>query len=180
MRTLRGARVGVVGLGVIGQRMAEVLVALGARVLGHDPAGLPPAVEACDLDAMLRQVDILTLHCNLDATNRGMISAQRLENARPGLILVNTARGALVDLGAAIRLLGEGHLGGLGVDVFPTEPFAGMAISAELPGLLVSPHAAGYHDGLAAAVRQGLVDSIAAWTQDGRLPHPVPLPLSPG
>ncbi len=173
MRLLRDQPVGLVGLGVIGRRVASLLQAFGARVLGDDPAGLPPGVEPCPVEGMLQRCSAITLHCDLNDRSRGLISRATLDAARPGLVLVNTARGESVDVPAAIEALEAGHLAYLGLDVFATEPWPGMARSADLPGLVLLPHAAGYHEGLAAAVSAGLVASVSAYVAGRPLPYPL-------
>ena len=176
MRTLRGSTIGVVGLGVIGARLAEVLGVLGAEVLGCDPARSVPGVRPVGVDEMLAEADAVSLHCHLTPATRGLLSGARLAAARPGLVVVNTARGPVLDLPAALDLLDSGHLAAVGVDVFPEEPYPHLARSASSPGLLLTPHASGYHDGLPERVREGLVATLAAWRGGHTLPHPVPLP----
>lgn len=173
MGRLRGARVGVVGLGVIGQRMAELLLALGAEVLGVDPLGVPAGVRACSLGALMEQAEALTLHCRLEAGSAGLIDAALLARARPGLVLVNTARGDVLDVPAALAALDAGHLGALGLDVFPQEPWPDMAAAASRPGLTLLPHAAGYYAGLSAAVQAELLAAVRAFVEGRPLPAPV-------
>lgn len=164
-RTLAGARVGVVGLGVIGQKMAAVLGVLGAEVLGVDPAGVPEGVRAAELDEVLQTCDAVTLHCALTPETRGCVSRVRLERARPGLVLVNTARGRLVDLDAALDAVDAGRLAALGVDVFPEEPWARLAEAAQRPQVWVTPHAAGWHDRLPEQLRAELAATVAGWVR---------------
>lgn len=170
LKTLRGAHVGVVGLGVIGTQMVSVLRALGATVSGHDPAGLPDGLPALGIDEMLQQCDVVTLHCRLTDDNRGFISRQRLLSARPGLILVNTARGGLMDVDAAVSVAKRGILGGLGVDVFPEEPWPRMSQAADGQRILFTPHASGYHDRLTDMICEGLVDAAAAFVAGEPVP----------
>lgn len=157
--TLLG-RVGVVGMGVIGSRVAEVLRALGAEV-----------VECRRGDALPLDVDVLTLHCSLDASNAEMLGKPALERLRRGAILVNTARGRLVDADAALAALDAGHLGGLGLDVYPREPAALGAMAR--PGAILLPHAAGWHPGLGRAVAEGVAGAVSAYL-GGR---PIPFEL---
>ncbi len=164
---VRGLAVGVVGAaGVIGARAAEVWEAVGARVLRCDPRledGLP-------LDELVARSAVLTLHCALTAETRGIVGAERLARMPDGAILVNTARGGLVDVDA---LAGADHLGGIGLDVFPEEPFPGIAALAARPNVLVTPHAAGVWDGLGDSVAHELADTLRAWCDDRTLPHEV-------
>lgn len=174
MRTLRGATVAVVGLGVIGSRMCEVLRVLGAEVLGVDPHVTLPGVPRLPLADALARAHAVTLHCHLTAGTRLLVGRPELEAAAPGLVVVNTARGDVLDLDAAVALLEQGHLGAVGVDVFPQEPYPHLARSADHGALLFTPHSAGYHDGLAAMVRAGLAETVAAWAADRPVPFPVP------
>jgi len=151
-------RVAVVGMGVIGTRLAEVLRALEAEVI-EVREGQP-----------LPEVDVVTLHCSLTRTNRGMIGAAAIAAMRPGTILINTARGKLMDVEAAFAAVERGHLGGLGVDVFPEEPTDLSRFTH--PQVIVTPHAAGWHpalgeriaEGVAAAVRALLADEAVPWS----------------
>lgn len=171
LRVVAGRRIAVVGLGVIGRKLASILSAMGAEVHGLDPAGLPPGVRGGEIDALLAGSDALTLHCDLNPGTRGLISAERLARARPGLVLVNTARGALVDVPAALDALRAGRLGGLGLDVFPVEPWPDLPLVAELPGLVLTPHAAGWHLDLPLRLREGLATAVSAWVEDRPVPY---------
>lgn len=155
-RPSRLGRVAVVGMGVIGRRMGEALGALGAEVLPVDPRvrGTLP------LDEALARADVVTLHCALNPTTRGLFDAARLATLRRGTVLVNTARGPLVDVDAAMALLRRGHLGGLGLDVFPKEPWP--LANLVHPDVLVTPHAAGWHPDLWDDVRAGVVRAVGA------------------
>lgn len=150
-------RVAVVGLGVIGSRMAEVLRVLGAEV-----------VEVREGQPIPTDVHVLTLHCALTRANVGMVSADVIAALPRGAVIVNTARGKLLDVDAAYTALAEGHLGGLGVDVFPEEP-ASLA-RFEHPQMIVTPHAAGWHPGLGNAVATGVVAAVEALLADQPVP----------
>ena len=103
---LHGRTIGLVGLGAIGQRFARMCDAMGMRVLGHDPyAGdLPGFIERAELDTIWRESDALSLHCPLTADNRGLVNARTLQACKRGVLLVNTARGGLVDEAALLGL----------------------------------------------------------------------------
>jgi len=164
MRLLGGRTVGLLGLGVIGARVAAVLGALGADVLGCDPRGLPEGVRSVGLPALL-DCDVLSLHCDLNPTSAGIIGAAEISLARQGMVLVNTARGGLVDEAAALQALEEGRLGAVCLDVFAEEPWPGLSRSDSHPALMVLPHAAGFHTGLSGAVQAGLLAAVAAFCQ---------------
>jgi lactate dehydrogenase-like 2-hydroxyacid dehydrogenase len=157
--TLLG-RVGVVGMGVIGTRMAEVLRGLGAEV-----------VECRRGDALPLAVDVLTLHCSLGAANAGMVDRTVLNGLRSGAILVNTARGKLVDVEAAMQALDAGQLGGLGLDVYPREPAELRSMARENAILL--PHAAGWHPRLGADLADGVAEAVGAYVGGRRVPFEV-------
>jgi phosphoglycerate dehydrogenase-like enzyme len=178
LSTLRGASVGLVGMGVIGTRMAEVLTVLGASVCGNDPAGLPEGMAEASVDDMLQRCDVLSLHCRLTDDNRGFISRERILSARKGLILINTARGGLMDVDAAVSAAKRGILGGLGVDVFPEEPWPRMSQAADGQRILFTPHASGYHDRLTEVICEGLVDAASALVAEQNIPWNLTLNLS--
>ncbi len=171
MRMLHGHRIGVVGLGVIGRRMAEVLAFLGADVWGSDPRGVPDGVREADPADMVARCAAVSLHCALTPSSRGLVGAPLLARAHPGLVLVNTARGALVDVGSAVAALRDGRLAALGLDVFATEPYPHLARDAAVPGLTLLPHAAGFHVGLNRSVREGLHRAVAAISSGEEPPH---------
>lgn len=172
MRGLRGATVLVVGLGVIGSRMARVLDALGATVHGVDPAGVPAPARPVVLDAGLAGCDAVTLHCSLTPSSRGLLSAARLDRLRPHAVVVNTARGGSLDVDAAVARVADGRLGGLGVDVFPDEPWPRMGAQAGAR-VLLTPHGAGYTDDLGERVARSVEAALEAWVAGGELPHRV-------
>jgi len=159
--------VGVVGVGVIGSRVAEVLAALGAPVLRCDPV----LADGVSLGEVLAKSDVVTLHCELTTSNRGMIGAREIAALRRGAIIVNTARGALLDVDAAVAAVRDGHLSGLGLDVFPEEPAAVARYASER--VLVTPHAAGWHPGLGRKIDEGIVDAVQALLENRKLPFRV-------
>lgn len=171
MRLLRGATVGVVGLGIIGRRMVEVLATLGATVVGCDPAGGPEGLRLEAFHDLAGICDAVTLHCRLDTTSTRLVSLDWLARAR-GMILVNTARGDVVDVDAAVKSAAAGHLKYLGLDVFPKEPWAELAQSAS-PNIAYLPHAAGFHDGLNRAVAAELHAAVSAYAAGRPVPHRV-------
>jgi D-lactate dehydrogenase len=122
--TLHGKTAGVVGTGRIGLATARILRGLGCNVLGCDPFP-SPAFEGLGrmvpLDVLLAESDIVSLHCPLTEATRHMIDARSLASMKPGAMLVNTSRGALVDTGAVIQALKTRHLGHLAIDVYEQE-----------------------------------------------------------
>ena len=151
-RDIQGSVFGLVGFGSIGQEAAKLAAALGFRIIAHDPHG-QAAIDAYDpaisrsLDDLLAEADIVSLHCPLTQETREMISAPQLQRMKPGSILVNTARGGLineVDLCAALHF---GHLGGAGLDSFAQEPPQADNPLWQAPNLMASPHVAGVSHG---------------------------------
>jgi phosphoglycerate dehydrogenase-like enzyme len=139
--SLRGATVGLVGYGRIGQLVAERLRGFEARLLAADPArrGPDPDVEFVSLDELLLASDVVSLHCPLVPATRHLIGAAEIEKMGPEAILINTARGPIVDEGALVEALLAGRLRGAGLDVFADEPPTDGRL-LELPNVLMSPH----------------------------------------
>ena len=142
----RGRTVGIVGYGQIGRRVARLATAFGAKVMIHTRSAIADAAGAevePDLEALLRRADILSLHCPLTPETRGMIGEAQLRSMPPGALLVNTARGALVDEAALADALGSGHLGGAGLDTFALEPPDPTHPLFTLDNVICTPHVAG-------------------------------------
>lgn len=142
---LGGRTVGLLGLGAIGQRFAKMADAMGMRVIGFDPYAkdLPAYIQSVDLDTVWRESDAISLHCPLTDDNRGLIDAQTLAKCKPGVVVVNTARGGLInedDLLAAVR---SGQVASAGLDSFAVEPMpAGHPFQGEAR-IVLSPHIGG-------------------------------------
>ncbi|MFM2160676.1 MAG: hypothetical protein RLZZ383_188 [Pseudomonadota bacterium] len=166
-RTLAGARVVVVGLGIIGTQVASLLTALGASVTGVDPYARPGGPR---LDDVLEGADAITLHCALSPSARGLLSAERLARLPRHAVVVNTARGESLDVQAAVDMVAQARLGGLAVDVFPIEPYPDLAVGAATPGVLFTPHSAGFTHDLGARVARGVQDALRAWSRGEPLP----------
>lgn len=142
---LEGRTVGVVGLGAIGRRFARMAEAVGMRVLGFDPYAkdLPPFIVPADLPTIWRESDAVSLHCPLTPENAKMVDARTLAACKRGVILVNTARGGLVDEAALLEAVRSGQVAGAGLDSFATEPMtAGHPFQGE-PRIILSPHIGG-------------------------------------
>ncbi|MEH3065950.1 MAG: hydroxyacid dehydrogenase [Methylobacterium radiotolerans] len=153
-REIAGKRLGLVGFGSIARETARRAAALGMTVAAHDPfvaAGDPawnPAtgpVQSQALDALIAQSDVLSLHVPLTDQTRGLIDAAALARMPKGAILINAARGGVVDEAAVAQALRSGHLGGAALDVFDHEPLdaAAGAVFADVPNLILTPHIAG-------------------------------------
>ena len=142
---LAGRTVGLVGLGAIGLRFAKMADALGMRVIGFDPfAGqLPSYVQAVDLDTLWRESDAISLHCPLTDDNRNLLNATTLACCRRGVIVVNTARGGLIDEAALLAAVQQGQVSAAGLDSFAVEPMAAGHPFLHQPGFILSPHIGG-------------------------------------
>lgn len=173
-RGLRGARIAVVGLGVIGSRVAEVLTFLGVEVLGVDPREVV-GVRQVSLDEALTDADAVTLHCQLTRTSRGLMGAERLARLPLHAVVVNTSRGEVLDVEAAVRAVTSGRLRALHCDVFPEEPWPGMD-AARHPRIALTPHAAGFVHDLGRRVATEVAQTLGAWGSGAPLPAEVPLP----
>ncbi|MBV2131548.1 2-hydroxyacid dehydrogenase [Pseudomonas sp. MAP12] len=181
---LHGKRVGVVGTGQIGAVFARIMLGFGCRVLLHDPHP-DSALEALGaryvaLDELLAQSDILSLHCPLTATTRHLIDAASLVRMKPGAMLINTGRGALVDTPALIDALKSGQLGYLGLDVYEEEANLFFEDRSDLPlqddvlarlltfpNVIVTAHQAFLTREALAAIATTTLDNIAAWQAGG-------------
>jgi D-3-phosphoglycerate dehydrogenase / 2-oxoglutarate reductase len=142
LRTLRGLRAGIVGLGRIGNAVATRLLALGAEVSAHDVVPVArDGVRFVELEELLAESDVLTLHVPLTTATRGLVGRDQLAAMRPGALLVNTSRGAVVDVAAVLAALRDRRLGGAALDVLPHEP---PPAAPAAPNLVVTPHAAYY------------------------------------
>jgi len=139
--------VGIVGFGEIGRRVAAIVRAMRARVLAYDPfvapASVDDGIELVALDELLGRADVVSLHARLTPETRGLIGADALARMRPGSVLVNTARGALLDYAAAAAVLRSGHLRALALDVFSEEPVPPDSPLLRMPNVVFSPHLAG-------------------------------------
>jgi phosphoglycerate dehydrogenase-like enzyme len=160
LRDAAGATAGVVGYGRIGREFADLARAIGMHVLAHDPL---VDEASTPLDALFENADVVSLHVPLTAETRGLVGPELLARAKPGLVLVNTARGALVtshdDLLAALE---DGRLGGVGLDVFEEEPPDPTHPLFAHPRVVVTPHALGQTAGAREAVFRAMAEGVAA------------------
>lgn len=142
---LGGRTIGLLGLGAIGQRFARMADAMGMRVLGFDPYAkdLPAYITPVDLTTLWRESDAISLHCPLTDDNRGLLNASTLAQCKPGVIVVNTARGGLIDEAALLAAVRSGQVMAAGLDSFAQEPMtAGHSFQGE-KHFVLSPHIGG-------------------------------------
>ena len=172
LRRVGDMTLGIVGLGRIGKRMAHVGRNVFKRVVACDPylidGDFPAYVERRDLAGVFRESDVVSLHVPLTAETRGMIDAKVLAGAKPGLFLVNTARGAVVDVDAALEALDAGTIAGLGLDVLPVEPVPANSKLLGHPRVILSPHAAFFSVEAERELRRKAAGNIVTWLATGR------------
>jgi D-3-phosphoglycerate dehydrogenase len=138
---LRGKTLGLIGLGGIGREMARLGRGIGMRVIAWNRSPVAePSVEMLPLDAVLGEADVLSLHLSLNDETRGFLDARRLAQLKPGALLVNTARGAVVDEAALLAALASGHIRHAALDVFHEEPLAADHPLARLPNVTLTAH----------------------------------------
>ncbi len=142
---LEGRTVGLVGLGAIGLRFARMADAMGMRVIGFDPYAkdLPAYVRPVDLATVWRESDAISLHCPLTAENARLLNAQTLSACRRGVIIVNTARGGLIDEAALLDAIRSGQVASAGLDSFAVEPMTVPHPFHTEPRITLSPHIGG-------------------------------------
>jgi (S)-sulfolactate dehydrogenase len=149
-REAAGKTLGIVGFGGIGRLVARLALGLGMKVLATDamippdsPAWREAGVTRGSLDELLGGADAVTLHVPLTADTRHLIDAGRIARMKPGAVLINTARGGVVDERALADALRSGRLGGAALDVFEAEPLPAGSPLAGVPNLVLTPHVAG-------------------------------------
>lgn len=145
---LEGRTLGLVGLGAIGGRVARIGRAFGMKVLAYDPFAktFPDECESASLDDLLQQADVISLHCPLTEQTRHMINAEKLALFKKGIILVNTARGGLIDDEALLAALNNGTVARAALDSFATEPLTPPHIWQSVERVILSPHIGGVSD----------------------------------
>jgi glycerate dehydrogenase len=141
---LDGLNLGIVGLGRIGTAVAQIAAALGMRVLVSTPGArlVPTFVRRVDLETLLRQSDVVSLHCPLTPQTRLLLNAQRLAWMKPSALLLNTSRGQLIDEAALADALNSGRLAGAGLDVLAVEPPPADHPLVHAKNCLITPHLA--------------------------------------
>jgi glycerate dehydrogenase len=159
IRELHGRVFGIVGHGTLGRAVGRTAAAFGMQVEIANRPGGPRLDGRVDLDELLPRADVLSLHCPLTDATRGLIGAARLARMKPDAVLINTARGALVDTAALAAALKAGRLGGAGIDVLEREPPSPghPLLDPDIPNLILTPHVAW----AAREARQRCLDELA-------------------
>jgi D-3-phosphoglycerate dehydrogenase len=180
MPPICGQTLGIVGLGNIGRGLAPKAQALGLQVLGYDPYVDPRAAEGynvglCPLKELLRESDYVSVNAPLTPETRHLIGAEELALMKPTAVLINTARGALVDEQALLEALRGGRIAAAGLDVFEEEPLSPDSPLLGLDNVVLTPHSAGYSEASIRKVRVE-VGRAAADVLAGRWPKQVANP----
>jgi glycerate dehydrogenase len=163
---LHGATLGIIGEGAIGQSTAAIGRAFGMRVLFADHA--PPKMEGVSFtphDEVLAESDVISLHCPLIPATRNLINLEAFRKMKRNALLINTARGGLVDEGALIQALDEGLIAGAGFDVLTVEPprDGHPLLDVRRPNFILTPHVAWASDGAMQFLADQLIDNIDRW-----------------
>ncbi len=161
LRQLHGLTVGLIGFGAIGQAVGRRLLGFGAQLLVHDPWVTYPEVTHVELDELLRSSDVVSVHTPLTADTAWLLDEGRIGSMKRGAILINTARGGIVDQRALTDALLRGWLAGAGLDVFELEPPAGSEL-LELDQVVVSPHVGGISEASNLAMSRLATASVLA------------------
>ena len=179
-RELAGRKLGIVGHGRIGSRVGEIAKAIGMEILAWSPNMTPEraasaGVRAMELDDLLRESDVVSVHLQLTPMSRGLISRERLARMKPDALLVNTARGPIVDEDALVEMLQEGRLWGAALDVFGQEPLPQNHPLFRLPNVVLTPHVGWVAEDSYESFFEGIVENVEAYL-DGR---PIPRMVNP-
>jgi D-3-phosphoglycerate dehydrogenase / 2-oxoglutarate reductase len=180
---VRGKTLGVAGLGRIGQEVATRARAFGMRVIAHDPyiskeVASSIGVELMTLDELCASSDYLTLHLPSTPETKHLFNDDRLSRCKPGIRLINTARGELIDAGALRRAIESGQVGGAGLDVFETEPPTDWAL-AQLPQVIATPHIAASTEEAQELVGIDTAATVRDFLRDGTVRNAVNFPSIP-
>lgn len=179
-RELAGRRLGILGLGRIGTRVAEICRAIGMDVLAWGPTLTPERATAAGvayrpLDDLLGEADVVSIHLRLSPESRGLLDRARLARLKASALLVNTARGAIVDEAALVEMLRDGRLWGAALDVFAQEPLPTDHPLLTLPNVVLTPHIGWVAERSYAQFFAGIAENVTAYL-DGR---PIPQLLNP-
>jgi D-3-phosphoglycerate dehydrogenase len=166
-RRMKGSTLGVVGLGRIGRRVAELGTAFGARVLGFDVVPASGAFTQVPLDELLRESDMVSVHVPLSDATRHLVNAETLALMRPDAVLVNTSRGGVVDQAALVDAVTSGRLGGAALDVYEQEPLPPDNPLRGLDQVIITPHEAANSPQSIADLRREILGATVEWLTTG-------------
>lgn len=170
MFRLAGRILGVLGGGRIGARLAQKALGVGLAVIGHDPYAptWPVGVRATRLETLLCESDAVSIHCPLTAETRHLIGEAQLRQMKPTALLVNTARGGVVDTAALVRALREGWIAGAGLDALEEEPIPPDSPLLALPNVILTPHMAWYSQDSIVDLKRRTAEAALAVLRGGR------------
>lgn len=191
---LFGKTVGIIGTGKIGTVMAQILSGFGCRVIASDPVRnatcLEIGVEYVEFDRLVSTADIITLHCPLTPQTRHLIGADSIGRMKPGIVLINTSRGAVIDTRAVIAGLKSGHFGGIGLDVYEEEgdlffeDLSEHAIQDDIfarlltfPNVLITGHQGFFTFEALSAIAATTISNISSFEKTGELVNAVTLDM---
>lgn len=163
---LAGSRLGIIGYGALGRRVAQIGQAFGMQIATTSRSKVEEAgVEQLELDALLATSDVISLHLPLSEATRHLIGARELGLMKPSAILINTARGGLVDEDALAEALMRRTIGGAGFDVLSKEPPSpdNPLLGLRLPNFILTPHVAWASSGAMQTLADMLIDNVEAW-----------------
>ncbi|MCW1964796.1 D-2-hydroxyacid dehydrogenase family protein [Polynucleobacter sp.] len=174
---LSGERLGIMGLGAIGSRVARVGAAFGMEVVAWSPRMTPERAaaenaKAVSLEELLSTSKVVSMHLVAGPGTKGLISADQLALMRPDSILVNTSRSALINMSDLQNALAAGKPGQAAVDVFDIEPLPANDPLRNTPNLLVTPHLGFIAEPIFATFSKGITDTLEAWLENKPVPHP--------
>lgn len=171
---IRGRLIGVIGCGAVGREVVRLSLALGARVIAHDPGhpdlgDLHAAIRWAGIDTILHAADIVSLHCPLSGDGRALLGAEQLATMRSGAIIVNTARAALVDEEALHQALISGRIAGYATDVFAVEPPASLQLAGH-PNVVATSHVGGLtRESVDRATKAAVVNLLESLDQPAKI-----------
>jgi phosphoglycerate dehydrogenase-like enzyme len=169
-RSLGGKKLGILGMGRVGTEVARIAQAFGMAVAAWGPTLTPERAASSgaafkELDQLLRDSDVVTVHLSLSDQSRGLLNEERLRHIGPDGWLVNTSRGAIVDEAALARVLSEGALGGAALDVFSEEPLPASSLLCKLDNVVLTAHLGWPADSTYGVMAEGTVQVIEAYLE---------------
>lgn len=172
--SLRGKTVGMIGMGSIGKSVVKMLRPFGVSIMYYKPVRMPEQderelnIQYCEMSDMLKQTDILSLHCPLTPQTRGLIGKSEIASMKHGAVIINTARGPLIDEAALVNALKSGHIKGAGLDVFSQEPPNQDNPLLKLDNVILTPHVSGLTLETFSKMMRDAFENIKAF-EDGEL-----------
>ncbi|MBI4536710.1 MAG: C-terminal binding protein [candidate division NC10 bacterium] len=170
MFRLAGRVLGILGGGRIGTRLAQKALGVGMAVIGYDPyvSAWPAGVRAVNLETLLRESDAVSIHCPLCAETQHLMGEAQFRLMKPTALVVNTARGGVIDTAALVRALREGWIGGAALDALEEEPIAPDSPLLALPNVLLTPHMAWYSRDSTVDLKRRTAEAALAVLRGGR------------